>query len=239
MRSQKNYQKFRALLEMMDQTMIRREKMMTKSLKIEQRSYAFNIERRELDSGKTQLEGVPIVFGQMSDIGCWNEVIDRHALDLCDLKDVPLLTNHDINQLPVARSRNNNSNSTMQLSVMDDGMHMRADLDTDNNMRAKELDSAVSRGDISGMSFMFSVTKDSWENLDSDHPTRHILGIGKVYEVSAVTFPAYEQTSINARSLDNDLTSLDSAKATLESARKIDAMRKSVKARSEKLCQKD
>jgi phage head maturation protease len=118
-------------------------------------------------------------------------------------------------------------------------MHMRADLDTDNNMRAKELDSAVSRGDISGMSFMFSVTKDSWENLDSDHPTRHILGIGKVYEVSAVTFPAYEQTSINARSLDNDLTSLDSAKATLESARKIDAMRKSVKARSEKLCQKD
>jgi HK97 family phage prohead protease len=177
----------------------------------------------------------------MTDLGSgwWNEIIDRHALDTCDMKDVPLLTNHDTDQLPVARSRNNNNNSTMQLSVMDDGLHFRATLDTEHNNRAAELDSAVTRGDISGMSFMFTVSNDKWDNLDSDHPTRTVLAIDKVYEISAVTWPAYEQTSINARSLENGRASLDSARQALESARKVDALRKDLKKRSEGLCRKD
>ena len=66
------------------------------------------------------------------------------------------------------------------------------------------------------MSFMFTVDSDKWENEDSDHPQRHILGIRKVFEVSAVTFPAYEATSIQARGLAD---ALDSAKASLESVR--------------------
>jgi phage head maturation protease len=66
------------------------------------------------------------------------------------------------------------------------------------------------------MSFMFTVDSDSWEDLESDHPTRHIRNISKVYEVSAVTFPAYEATSITARGLSD---ALESAKASLESAK--------------------
>jgi phage head maturation protease len=66
------------------------------------------------------------------------------------------------------------------------------------------------------MSFMFVVDSDIWEELDSEHPTRHIRSISKVFEVSAVTFPAYEATSINARGLSD---ALESAKASLESAK--------------------
>lgn len=69
----------------------------------------------------------------------------------------------------------------------------------ENNPDAKALYSAVQRGDISGMSFMFTITGDEWEGLDTDHPTRYINSIGQVAEVSAVTFPAYESTEISAR----------------------------------------
>ena len=119
--------------------------------------------------------------------------------------------------IPLARSRNNNENSTMQLSVDDEvGMKIRVNLDTENNADARALYSAVERGDISGMSFMFTVDSDTWENEDTDHPQRHIRSIKRVLEVSAVTFPAYEATSIQARGL---AEALDSAKASLESVR--------------------
>ena len=118
--------------------------------------------------------------------------------------------------IPLARSRNNNENSTMQMTVNDDGMDIRVDLDTENNAEAKALYSAVKRGDMTGMSFMFVVDKDSWADADSDYPKREILSIRKVFEVSAVAFPAYPQTTIQAASED---TTLDSARASLESAR--------------------
>lgn len=119
----------------------------------------------------------------------------------------------------------------MQLEVVPDvGMNIRVDLDTENNTEAKNLYSAVKRGDISGMSFMFSVDEDKWEDLDSEYPTRHIVSFAKVFEVSAVTFPAYEQTSIQARgltdALDSARSSLDSAKAELK---KVEDQKKKIK----------
>ena len=89
-------------------------------------------------------------------------------------------------------------------------------LDTENNSDARALYSAVQRGDISGMSFMFYIDGDTWENLESEHPTRHITKIGSVVEVSAVTFPAYESTEIYARS---EAAALDNAKTVLDKAR--------------------
>jgi len=100
--------------------------------------------------------------------------------------------------------------------VTDRGMEIRVDLDIENNPRAKELYSAVQRGDISGMSFMFTVDRDEWEDLDTDQPLRHVRSIGRVFEVSAVTFPAYEGTDIQAA---DEGGALESAKASLESAR--------------------
>ncbi|MGP1376421.1 MAG: HK97 family phage prohead protease [Bulleidia sp.] len=199
---------------------------------IEERAYMCDVTTRKDEEHGCMLEGVPIIIGKRTDLGYWDEVIDAGALDQTDLKDVRFLVNHDTTQIPLARSRNNNKRSTMQLNVGDDGLHIRANLDTENNPKAKELYSAVSRGDVSGMSFMFTVNKDAWEGLDTEHPTRHIQEIGRVFEVSAVTFPAYEQTSINARSVEIGQASLESAKKALESAKKLDALRQEVLERS-------
>lgn len=179
------------------------------------RAFSFEIRAGE-NEGKHTLTGRPIVFGSKTDLGWYDEVIKAGALDLTDLKDVRFLVNHNTDMIPLARSRNNNESSTMQMTVVPEGMDIRVDLDTENNAESKSLYSAVSRGDISGMSFMFTVDADSWDDMESDHPTRTITKIGKVFEVSAVTFPAYEATSIQARGLSD---TLESAKTSLESAR--------------------
>ena len=170
------------------------------------------------------ITGQPIVYGDLYDVGgMFGETIDRGALEKTDLRDVRFLVNHNFSMIPLARSRNNNANSTMQLEMVDGGLNIRAKLDTENNATAKELYSAVSRGDISGMSFAFLVDGEQWENLDSDYPIRHITSISSVFEVSAVTAPAYEATSIEARS---DVEALESAKALLESEREKEAERR-------------
>ena len=171
--------------------------------------------RAENDDNGTYITGRPIVFNSRTNIGPYDEVIERGALDKTDLKDVRFLVNHDLSKIPLARSRNNNKNSTMQLSVDDNGMAIRVNLDVENNAEAKSLYSAVQRGDISGMSFMFGIEDEEWENLESEHPIRHIRAISTVVEVSAVTFPAYEDTEIYARGKE----ALDNARQTVETAR--------------------
>ena len=184
-------------------------------MKKEIRTFDFEVRAEENERGKT-LTGVPIVYNARTNLGWYDEIIKSGALDETDLKDVRFLVNHNTDMIPLARSRNNNENSTMQMTVGDEGMTIRVDLDTENNADAKALYSAVSRGDISGMSFMFTVDGDSWDDIESDHPTRIIRKIDRVFEVSAVTFPAYAQTSIQARGLSE---TLDSAKDSLESAK--------------------
>lgn len=181
---------------------------------LENRSFTFEVRAEETESGHI-ITGRPIVYNSVTNIGDFDEVIERGALDSADLTDVRFLTNHDLSKIPLARSRRNNGNSTMQLSVDYEGMAIRVDLDTENNAEASALYSAVQRGDITGMSFMFSVVDEKWENLNTEHPTRHILAIGTVIEVSAVTFPAYDSTSISARNRE----ALENARAALENAR--------------------
>lgn len=191
-----------------------------KDKQIEQRTYSVKLETRA-DDREGIIKGRPIVFNERTDIGGWfEEVIDSGALDGADLTDVRFLVNHDTRKIPLARSRRNNGNSTMQFSIDPEGMLLDwVKLDIKSNPEAAALYSAVSRGDITGMSFMFSVKGEKWDNLDTDYPTRHITEIGKVVEVSAVTFPAYEATTINARGKD----ALDSARSAVETARQAEA----------------
>lgn len=177
-------------------------------------SYEFEVRAASDDNG-TYITGRPIVYNSRTNIGPFDEIIESGALDKTNLKDVRFLVNHDTSKIPLARSRNNNANSTMQLSVDERGMAIRVNLDVENNAEAKSLYSAVQRGDISGMSFMFAIDDEEWENLDKEHPTRHIRAISTVVEVSAVTFPAYEDTEINARSKE----ALENARQTVETAR--------------------
>lgn len=185
-----------------------------KKKELEQRSYNFEVRAEETD-GAAIITGRPIVYNSRTDLGYFDEVIERGALDSTDLTDVRFLVNHDISKIPLARSRRNNGNSTMHLTVDDDGLAIRVQLDAENNAEARALYSAVQRGDISGMSFMFGVRGEEWDNLDSDHPTRRITDISTVVEVSAVTFPAYDATEINARSKE----ALDSARQAMDIAK--------------------
>ena len=182
----------------------------------ETRAFSFEVRAEQNEEHGTFITGTPIVFGQETDMGWYRESIDQEALMETDLKDVRFLIGHNTSMIPLARSRNNNENSTMQLSVTDDGMDIRVDLDTENNAEARALYSAVKRGDMTGMSFMFTVDKDSWDDIESDYPKRTVRHISRVLEVSAVAFPAYPQTSIQAAS---EGQTLDSARASLESAR--------------------
>lgn len=180
------------------------------------RFYAFDIRSEQTEDEVGILTGRPIVYNSKTDLGYFDEVIEQGALNGADLKDVRFLVNHDTSMIPLARSRNNNANSTMQMTLDNEGMAIRVNLDVKNNSEARNLYSAVQRGDISGMSFMFRVDDEEWTDIESDHPTRHVRKISDVVEVSAVTFPAYDATSISTR----NKQALDNARSALDSARK-------------------
>ena len=166
------------------------------------RSYVAEFMASEGEEERGVIEGTPIVFNQDTVIRDWaGEFIERispRALDNADMKDVRFFVNHDTNGVTLARTKN--GNGTMSLDVQNDGVKMRAVLDIDNNPRAAEVYSAIKRGDMDGMSFMFRVRGEEWEDLESDRPIRNITDISIVHEVSVVNFPAYQGTSISARS---------------------------------------
>jgi hypothetical protein len=189
------------------------------------RAYAVEDFKAQANESENKIIGHASVFGRMTNIGGWfNEIIERGAFDAADLTDVFLFVNHDMTKIPLARSRRNNGNSTMTLSIDEIGLMTDATLDVERNTEAKNLYSAVDRGDISGMSFSFRIKEDKWENLDSDMPTRRITKIAKVYEVSAVNMPAYIDTDINAR----DQAALENARHALESAKELESSESSI-----------
>lgn len=182
-----------------------------------QRAFLFEVRAEQDEQRGAILTGRPIVYDSRTNLGCFDEIINAGALDNADLTDVRFLVNHDLSKIPLARSRRNNANSTMHLTPDFQGLSLDwVQLDIENNAESRALYSAVQRGDITGMSFMFSIDGEQWEDLESDHPTRHITKIGSVVEISAVTFPAYDATEISAR----DKNALESARAALESARR-------------------
>lgn len=169
------------------------------------------------DEEGSVIEGTPIVFNQDTKLQDWAgeyiERIDPHALDDADLKDIRLFINHDTDKIALARTKN--GRGTMSFNVDDEGLHIKANLDTENNSEARSLYSAIKRGDMDGMSFMFRIKDQEWLDLESDCPTRVIKGISIVHEVSVVNFPAYPQTSIDAR-----CNSEETGYSPLEEARK-------------------
>lgn len=170
---------------------------------------------RANDEEKT-IEGHPAVFEQKTNIGGYfYEIIERGAFDGTDFDDVLMCVNHDLRKVPLARSRRNNGSSTMQISIDDKGLFVKARPDTEQNSDARAVYSSVSRGDMDGMSFIFTIQDAKWTDLDTNMPTRHILKIRKVYEVGPVNMPAYSGTDIAAR----DQQALENARMALENAR--------------------
>lgn len=164
------------------------------------------------------LSGVPIVYDKPALInapfGTYNEVIKRGALDNADISDVRLLYNHDMNKIPLARTP-----KTMLLELGTAGLSMRADLP--NTEDGRSVHTAVKRGDLSGMSFAFKVPKDG-SHYDAKTNTRSITKIEKVYECSITAFPAYPQTSVEARSqIENEQQTLENEKLKAQAKLKL------------------
>ena len=183
--------------------------------KVVTRTFDAAFETRNEDGKSGIITGRPVVLNSRTDLGLCDEVIDARALENTDLRDVRLCLNHDTSYV-YARSRQNNGNSTMTISTDAMGLTFEAGLDIEHSPAAQDFYSAISRGDIDKMSFMFTIDDFEWENIESDHPTKRITSIGTIYEISAVTFPAYQSTSIEARSDEM----LESIRRELESARR-------------------
>ena len=192
-----------------------------------QRGFTAEFRAAGADANKSGhiVEGLAAVYEQETRIsdffGEFIEVIRKGAFDECDFSDVRLLVNHDFNGIALARSRRNNKSdkpNTMQITVDERGLNIKADLDTENNEQARALYSAISRGDMDRMSFCFYVEEDGQRWTEKDGVKyREILKVAKVIEVSAVNFPAFQGTNIDARSLDSDKRALESARALLDS----------------------
>lgn len=154
----------------------------------------------EESEGKMILEGYAIVFGSETLIGDEDygfiEVIDPSALQETKMKDVPMKYNHMDSFLILARTRNN----SLTLTVDNKGLKVRAELlDTNTN---QDIYKMVQSGLLDKMSFAFAVDEQTW-NREGDIPKRTIRKIERLYDVSVVDTPAYDSTSIYARSLES------------------------------------
>lgn len=182
-----------------------------------------DVEFKESEDNKMVLEGYALVFNQETLIGDekngFIESIDRNALANTNMKDVPMKYNHNDSFLIIARTRNN----SLQLMVDEIGLKVRAELiDTESN---KDIYKMVQAGLLDKMSFAFTVSSQKIDR-SGDIPKRTITGIDRLYDVSVVDLPAYDQTSIViGRSLalvDTELKAMDMAdqKAKAEIIRK-------------------
>ena len=151
------------------------------------------------EDNKMILEGYAIVFDQETLIGDEDngfvEVISRNALKGTYMKDVPLKYNHMDSFLILARTKN----KSLTLSIDDYGLKVRAELlDTTSN---EDVYKMVKAGLLDKMSFAFTVKSHTWDRSGKIRK-RVIEEIDWLYDVSIVDVPAYDQTSIYARSLD-------------------------------------
>lgn len=161
---------------------------------------------------KMIIEGYAIKFNEQTLIGTeahgFKEIIAVDALIETNMKDVPLKYNHQDNFLVIARTRN----KSLELEVDEVGLKIRAELlDTQSN---QDIYKMVKSGLLDKMSFAFTVKNQSWDRTGTI-PIRTIQKIDRLYDVSIVDVPAYEGTSVYARSLellDNDTRELENLK---------------------------
>ncbi|MBZ9873482.1 HK97 family phage prohead protease [Mesorhizobium sp. BR1-1-9] len=159
---------------------------------IEKRGGVYGVETRAED-GKRTLSGYAAIFNSDTTIGDYFiERIDPGAFNSALSADVRALVDHDTGRV-IGRTKS----GTLRLAV--DTRGLRVEIDVPDTADGRDLWTLVERGDISGMSFGFRVTKQSWDET-GDMPVRTVLEV-ELYEVSACAFPAYDDTTLGIRSL--------------------------------------
>lgn len=167
----------------------------------ERRFISPKIEVRNDDEDRTVIEGVAIVVGRKTNLGWFDEIVAPGAFDERMNDDVVALFNHDPN-LPLART-------TSQAEG-----HLELYKDTEGNLAyrfmipnttiGKDLAENIRTGVITSSSFAFRIAEDKWEYADSEkeNDLRTILKLERLYDISPVTYPAYNDTSVAVRSLE-------------------------------------
>lgn len=168
-----------------------------------------NIETREAvddEPEKMIIEGVPIVYNSRTKLFSYGntdvfETIAAESMREADVSDVIFNYNHA--GRVYARTRN----KSLTINELDDGVHIRVELWADDPGHM-ELYRDIQRGNLDKMSFAFVPDHDKVETIKRTNEETGrteiddiVRGITKVYDVSVVDFPAYDATSISARSL--------------------------------------
>ncbi|GAJ27543.1 prophage Lp3 protein 18 [Liquorilactobacillus sucicola DSM 21376 = JCM 15457] len=149
------------------------------------------------ETSQLQIEGYAIVFNEPSKVlDDFTEIIQAQALNGVDLSEALLLADHDYSK-PLASVKAN----TLQLDIDDKGLHFVAQLDEQVSY-AKDVFQNIQNGNISSMSFRFDVADggDQFTEDEQGNITRTIVQIQNLYEVSTVTIPAYDSSSVDTRS---------------------------------------
>jgi len=168
-----------------------------KTPEIERRTFALTspAELREEGEGTRRIEGHAAVFGEWTTIrsmwGDWEERIDSHAFDDAMTDDVRALFNHEPSRL-LGRTKA----GTLRLSI--DNTGLRYSIDPPNTSTGRDVVELVARGDVDQSSFAFEVIEESWD-FEGEVDRRTILKV-RLYDVSPVTYPAYEGTDVALRS---------------------------------------
>ena len=188
---------------------------------------ACGLQLREPQEGQQEsreIEGRPVVFGVRSvNLTPWSstrkvyEVLEPGCIsrELLQQSDVVLNLNHNSDVVNVmGRYRNNPDKDTLHLELRGDGIDCRCDLPKTSN--ANDTLELIRRGDITGMSFAFADDAEDTENGVSYERTnnvedgkevwlRHVKKVTRLYDVSIVTHPAYEQTTVATREQSDEI----------------------------------
>ena len=202
---------------------------------------------REPQEGQTesrQIEGRPIVFGVRSvNLTPWSqsrkvyEVLEPGCIsrELLQRSDVVLNLNHNSDVVNVLGRYRNSERDTLTLELRGDGIDCRCELPHTNN--ANDTLELIRRGDINGMSFAFEEDYEDTEHGVSYERTndvedgkevwlRHVKRITGLYDVSIVTHPAYEQTTVGTREASDRIDAAIEAQLKREQGDDEEAKRK-------------
>lgn len=147
------------------------------------------------------IEGYFVVFGQPYYVDDYcEEVIDRHAFDNAVMNDVRALIDHNSR---LVLGRRNETVQTLEFEIDDTGVYGRIQVNPDDT-DAMSLRARVLRGDVDQASFGFIERRWEYEDLPDGRVRRTVLEIAELLELTVCTFPAYEQTSVSARSRNGD-----------------------------------
>ena len=160
----------------------------------------YDVELRALDDDSRTVEGYAVVFNASTDLGWFTEEIDRNAFNEADMSNVYLLFNHDDNNVLAGTL-----NGSLKMNINEKGLFQSSEI-IDTNV-GEDVLKLVKKGLINKMSFAFTIDEDGGEEWSKKDGKEHrvIKRISRLYDVSLVTYPAYEQTSAYARSMTDDL----------------------------------